>query len=170
MSRAKAPYRRRLWGETRFLMDYLQARYPGERWYTEMRVGPTEVPAGFSNLPPSQLKVFRAWNGTADAIVVLRDRLVAIEPGIRKVLEKVGCLLAVMNDIPQTEELGEARFLPVHGEIVVPFHHLRTERVCQQVGLRYVYFPWPHLEEALFSYERNFRTQPLSGVRQTFIE
>lgn len=170
MSRAKSPYRRFLWGETRLLMDYLKATYPGRRWYTEMRVGPTEVPAGLGHLPPSEQKVFRAWNGIADGIVVLENELVAIEPGIRRVVEKVGCLLAVINDMPDTPALADLRHLPIRGELVVPYHHLRTERVCEQVGLRYVYFPVPWLEEALLERERQFRRGSLSGVRQNFVE
>jgi len=170
MSRARAPYRRFLWGETRLLMDYLKATYPGKRWHTEMRVGATEGFEGKRALTPDERKIFRAWNGRADGIVVLENEIIAIEPGIRRILEKVGCLLAVMNDIPETEDLGAARLLPLRGELVSPYRHRRAERVCEQVGIRYVYFPVPWLDQALMEQERQFRKQSLSGVRQTFVE
>jgi len=151
-------------------MDYLKATYPDRRTYTEMRVGSTQAADMKRQLTPGERKVLRAWNGRADAIVELPGELVAIEPGIRRILEKIGCLLAVLNDIPDTEDLGDARRLPVRGELVAPYRHFRAERVCAQVGIRYVYFPVPWLENALLEQERQFRPASLSGVRQGFIE
>jgi len=151
-------------------MDYLKAAYSGETWLTEMRVGAPDVADLKRGLSPEERKILRAWSGRADGIVVRQNELVAIEPGIRRILEKVGCLLAVLNDIPETEELGEARSLPLRGELVAPYRHRRAERVCAQVGIRYVYFPVPWLNEALMEQERQFRPSSLSGVRQSFVE
>jgi len=151
-------------------MDYLQGVYPGQRWHTEMRVGTTAAFEAKKDLSPADRKILRAWNGRADGIVVLQNEIIAIEPGIRRILEKVGCLLAVLNDIPETEELGPARHLPLRGELVAPYRHLRAERVCEQVGIRYVYYPVPWIDRALLDQERQFRPQSISGVRQTFVQ
>ncbi len=169
MSRTRAPTQRFLWGETRLLMDYLAATYPGQRWLTNVRVGPIDPHVPRDGLTDAQKRLMGSFRRYADAIVPLADRLVVVETTVLKAVEKIGPLMEYVRLAPQTPELAEFASLPVHGELVSPIPDPRAQALCLEVGLTYKVFAVPWLDAFVDQYGQRFRTAPLSEGRQDFI-
>lgn len=162
------PKRRYSWGETAFLMAYLQATYPGRLTRTNMRVGSLAEQAPRPGLTPSQLKLMGAFNRYPDAVVETPGGLVVIEAKIRKVMEAIGDLLVYAERIPETEELGALRFGPLRLELVAPFPDADVRAICLRTGIVYVVFPWPDLDRFLSERQQYFRRRPAAETQQVF--
>ncbi len=170
MSRTKAPQQRFLWGETRLLMDYLQASYPGRRWHTNIRVGPIEPHVPRDGLSDEERALMGTFRRYADAVIPLDGQLVVVETTMIRAVVKIGPLLEYLKLAPQTDEYPAWRSLRVRGELVSPIPDPRAEALCGEVGLRFVVFRVPWLDRYFEAYGRRFRTASLSNVRQGFVD
>lgn len=168
MSHTNIPKRRHMLGETAFLMEYLQAAYPGRRWITNMRVGPLEPHLPREGLSPAQRALMGAYRLFVDALVVMDRQLVVVETKIKNRAEGIGPLLRYVRLTPATPELGEMQGWPVRGELVSPIPDPDVQRELERVGLRFVYFEWKRLDEFMQIYAERFRRAPLSEIETVF--
>ena len=169
MSHTRAPQQRFLWGETRFLMDYLKATYPGRQWFTNIRVGPITPHIPRDGLSDAQIKLMGAFRRYADAVVPLERELVVVEATIIKAVQKIGPLMEYLDLVPQTPELAHLQHLKLRGELVSPIPDPRVQKLASRVGLRFVVFNVDWLDQVQQIYGRRFRRAPLSDVSRTFV-
>lgn len=151
-------------------MDYLADRYPGRRWWTNVRVGPIDPHVPRPDLSEAQRKLMGAFRRYADAVVLDGDTLVIVETTIFKAVEKIGPLLEYARLLPQTPEFAEWRGLPIRAELVSPIPDQRAAELAGQVGITFVTWEPPWLDEVLEQYGRRFRRAPLSDIKPKFIE
>ncbi len=170
MSHTRVPQQRYMFGETRLLMDYLSAAYPGLRWYTNIRVGPIEPHIPRAGLSEAAKKLLGAYRRYADAVVVTPAELVVVETTMVKAVQKVGPLLEYLDLVSQTPELTEVLGRPVRGELVSPIPDPRASDLCSRVGLRFVTFEPAWLDQFMEVYSGRFRRAPLSDRQAQFID
>lgn len=170
MRGTRAPQQRFAWGETRLLMDYLAATYPGVPWMTNIRVGPLDPHVPRIGLSDAARKLMGNFRRYADAVVPLHDSLIVIETTITKAVQKIGQLIEYVDLVPQTPELAAYAGWPVIGELVSAIPDPRAQALCGKMGLRFVVFEPEWLDQFLAAYRRGFRRAPLSDIKQTFIE
>jgi len=150
-------------------MDYLQATYPGRFWSTNIRVGPIDPHVPRDGLSDAQIRIMGCYRRYADAVVPLPSELVVVETTMFKAVQKIGPLLEYVDLVPQTPELARFVHLPVRGELVSPIPDPRAQRLCERMGVRFVLFPVPWLEQFVQQYGRRFRTAPLADVSARFV-
>ena len=169
MSHAKVPKLRYAFRETRLLMDYLAATYPGRRWYTNVRVGALEPHALRPGMSEAEMRLLGGWRRYADAIVGPPPDVVVVETTIWKAVEKIGPLMEYLALVPETPELAELRSYPLRGELVSPIPDQRAADICGRVGIRFVVFKVTWLDETIAAYGRRFRRAPLSETQTRFV-
>jgi len=150
-------------------MDYLAATYPGQRWLTNIQVGPLDPHVPRDGLTDAQKRLMGKFRRYADAVVPLVDRLVVVETTMIKAVGKIGPLMDYVRLVPQTPELADFASLPVRGELVSPIPDPRAQALCLDVGLTFVLFSVPWLDAFVDQYGARFRRAPLSEGRQDFI-
>lgn len=170
MRGTRAPQQRFAWGETRLLMDYLAATYPGVPWMTNIRVGPLDPHIPRAGLSDAAIKLMGNFRRYADAVVITEGRVVVVETTIQKAVQKVGQLLEYLDLVPLTPELAEHSGKPLSGVLVSAIPDPRAQALCGKVGLHFVVFEPSWLAQFLAVYRGGFRRAPLSGGGQTFFD
>ncbi len=153
--------RRHLFAESRLLADYLAARYPGQLWFTQLRVGPTRQSALALATDQAEINLARRFNRWADAVVVTPSEVVVIEATMHRAGEKLGKVLEYLALAKRTPELMPYLDRPFRAEIVTGQHDALAQRVIEGQGVSYVHFPPSWIEDF-------YRIYPARRMRSAF--
>lgn len=162
---AKQSHRRRqMMGETRLLMEYLLLTYPSWPWFTNMKLG-TDIPAKSGVvLDEAERRLLRVYKRYADAVVITDSEIIVIEATISRSTDKVGPLLQYVSLVPHTPELRPFLGRMVVGVILSAVPDAVAENLARKVGVRYVTFTPPWLEEFFAIYPGRIRRAPAPGT------
>ncbi len=124
--------------ERRYIVQYVTHRYPDRiTAFFNLRLGvPKPIVAGVAT--PEEYTISKPWAPFADAVVVLKDRIIVIEAKIRQPRTAIGQLIDYVRRVPATPQLtpylgGRSIF----GLLVTPFYDDEIKKTCEENGLLY---------------------------------
>jgi len=120
--------------QDRYLLEYVNTRFP-ERvaYFRNFAIGPTpeELTKRHPELPEAY---FRRWRRYADAIVILKDKMVCLEADVYHSRRGIADLIEYRRLVPQTPELRRWLELPLEIRLVVPIVDPTTVETAAEVG------------------------------------
>lgn len=99
--------------EQRFVGEWVSSTFPDAEYRTNVRVGRVQPRAPDGTYSAEELTLLGVWRRFVDAIVILPDRLLLVEAGMREDPGKLSQLKLYERLLPQTPELQEYLHLPV---------------------------------------------------------
>ena len=122
------------------VVEFVQLRYPGQRWMFNVRLGP--VPLAIAKMYPGVDvdRIARLWKKTCDAIVITDRELVLIESEIIRPIEAIGELLVYRDLIPQTDDLRAWWTWPVRLVLVSPQKDPTLDATTRAHNIEVVYY------------------------------
>jgi len=105
--------------EPRWVSEYILAHYPDAESRPRCPLGP--IPKEMEELygPEKARRAYRPSRPEADALVILKDKLILIEGKIQKLSEGLSKLPMYKSLIPETPELQAYKTLPVEMHLLV---------------------------------------------------
>ena len=126
--------------DQRLVSEYVKSTYPDAiAVFNELPLGPPieELRKRYPGTPDS---AFRRWKPRADAIVILADRIIAIEGKVIRPSKGMGDLIRYRDKVKQTPELQEWANLPLELQLVTPREDPMMVQDCGKQGITYVLY------------------------------
>lgn len=135
--------------ERRYVPEYVTLKYPDKvTVFYNASIGPPPEELWKAH-PEIPFEYFRSWRFYADAVVVLKDRVVIVEGKIRKPADGLGQLLMYKALVPLTPELRPYAGLSLQLLLVMPRADPRIVGVAQTLGITVDVYNTPWLTEYL---------------------
>jgi len=147
-----------------YLTEWLGITYPPGTWITNVRLGKVKPPATERLTPEEQRLLIGAFGASADAIVLLPDKVVIVEVMIRHEPGAGEDLLKYKMLFKETEEFREHWDKPIELIIVTPLDVSVYERLYRELGIKVVNYRPAWIIEYLNTYPVRFRRGKLSGL------
>jgi len=147
-----------------YLTEWLGITYPPGTWITNVRLGKVKPPATERLTPEEQRLLIGAFGASADAIVLLPDKVVIVEVMIRHEPGAGEDLLKYKMLFKETEEFREHWDKPIELIIVTPLDVSVYERFYRELGIKVVNYRPAWIIEYLNTYPVRFRRGKLSGL------
>lgn len=128
--------------ERRLVVEYVREKWPKADVWFNVRLG--KLPAEWAKALPAGVspRIFKVRLHYADAIVLLKDKVIIIETKIRYPEKAVAQLLAYKDLFYQTSELIVHHRKPVELLLVMAQEDLIVRGIAQKMGIRVdVYTP-----------------------------
>lgn len=151
-------------GETRLLSEYIAERYPGATYHLQFPVGsdPDAVPGMI--LDEGERRLMRNLNRRVDALVLTETEAVVIEATMCRPTDKIGRLQEYRLLFPASPEFMELGNRRVVYELVTAQADAVAERLCAQLGFRYVHWEPTWMADFLAMYPARRRRGLHSGT------
>ena len=147
-----------------YLTEWLGITYPPGTWRTNVRLGKVRPPAPHE-LSPEERRLLRgAFGASADAIVLLPDKVVIVEAMVRHEPGAGEDLLKYKMLFKETEEFREHWDKPIELVIVTPLDVSAYERFYREMGIKVVNYRPAWVIEYLNTYPTRFRRGKLSAL------
>ena len=147
-----------------YLAEYLGITYPPGTWRTNVRLGKVRVPETEKLSPQEKRLLLGAFGASADAIVLLPDRVVIIEAMVRHEPGAGEDLLKYRMLFRETEEFKDYWNWPIELVILTPLDITTYERVYRELGVKVVNYRPPWILEYLGTYPPRYGRGKLSGL------
>jgi len=147
-----------------YLAEYLGITYPPGTWRTNVRLGRVRVPETEKLSPQERRLLLGAFGASADAIVLLPDRVVIIEAMVRHEPGAGEDLLKYRMLFRETEEFKEYWDKPIDMVLLTPLDVTAYERFYREMGIRVEVYRPAWILEYLGTYPARYRRGKLSGL------
>lgn len=124
------------YGETRFVSEYVAARYPDAIVKERMRLGPLVPLSADSDLTDAELKMVGVFRRFADAVVITKSELIVVEGKMRSTPGAVAQLHLYQELLDSTFDLYDYLSLPRALELVVAIEDPAVTRMAVTFGVR----------------------------------
>jgi hypothetical protein len=115
------------------LLSFLMKNFPGERWITNVRLGKIDK-SFFPEATTSEMEnLAKIYLPRADAVVLLKDKVILIEVTTRNEFWKLEQLEEYARQFRQTEEFKDWWHLPIEKWLITP----RTNPYLEERAARY---------------------------------
>lgn len=122
------------------LHEWLARNYPHAIVMTRVRLGAPPISEEYGELGPRESRMIGVWRRWADAIVVLKDKILLIEAAIRPNPGKIAQLELYRLLLPQTPELFPWKELPIEMILLYAIEDPATTWLCRQKGIHAIYY------------------------------
>ena len=119
-----------------YLAEYLGVTYPPGTWRTNVRLGKVRAPETERLSPQERRLLLGAFGASADAIVLLPDKVVIIEAMVRHEPGAGEDLLKYRMLFRETEEFKEYWDKPIDMVLLTPLDVTAYERFYREMGIR----------------------------------
>lgn len=121
--------------ETRFLSEYLAARWSGARILLQPRVGLINPEGESKNLSWAELRMLGVWRRYPDAVCITPRRVTIIEATLKPDPSKISLIQLYRELWLTTEDYVEFRSLPVDLLLVWTLPDTATEALAHRSGV-----------------------------------
>jgi hypothetical protein len=157
---------RRKWEprEMRLCSEYCTTYHHKARILTRVRLGryPSELLKYVSE--EEELRMLTLWRRWADAIAIYPDRVVIVECTILPKPGKIQQLLLYKRLFYETPEFEDIKHLPVELELVYAVEDPHIVKLCEEYGIKAVYFKPRWIEEYLAQLYPRHRREPIQPI------
>ncbi|MHC1623140.1 MAG: hypothetical protein ACXQTR_00945 [Candidatus Methanospirareceae archaeon] len=147
-----------------YLAEWLGITYPPGTWRTNVRLGRVKVPEAEKLSPQERRLLLGAFGASADAIVLLPDKVVIVEAMVRHEPGAGEDLLKYKMLFRETEEFKEHWNKPIELILLTPLDVSVYERFYREMGIKVVNYRPKWILEYLSTYPPRFRRGKLSGL------
>jgi len=147
-----------------YLVEWLGITYPPGTWITNVRLGKVKVPEEQKLTPQERRLLLGAFGASADAIVLLPNKVVIVEAMVRHEPGAGEDLLKYKMLFKETERFKEHWNKPIELVILTPLDVTAYERFYREMGIKVVNYRPAWIIEYLNTYPARFRRGKLSSV------
>jgi len=145
-----------------YLTEWLMKNYPAGSWRTNVRLG-TPVPELVERtVTPEERRALKIWTAQADAVVLLKDKVIIVEALVRPEWWKIQQLKIYGKLFKSTPEFREHWHKPIELLLLTtidsPFH----QAMAESEGIRYVIYQPEWIIPYMQRYGIRRRRPPLS--------
>jgi len=124
----------------RFLMEFLQKHFPVGTWRTNVRVGGVHPKLLEAAVGEAERRMLAITSFSADAVVVLPDKVVIVEALVRPEWWKVFQLELYGELFSMTEEFRDVWHLPRELWVVSAVTNPFVEAIARRRGVRWIHY------------------------------
>lgn len=159
--RGKRPYRIVHEG---YLAEWLGMNFPPGTWRANVRLGKVRPPAPHELTPEERRLLLGAMGASADAIVILPDRVIIIEAMVRHEPGALEDLIKYKMLFKETEEFKPHWNKPIELWILTPLDLPFYEKLAADMGIKIIKYKPSWILEYLNTYPRRYSRGKLSGL------
>lgn len=158
------PKRRHLLAQTRLLMEWVADNYPRREWRHQFRVGADPEAVGVYPVDDEERRLIRNRNERVDMVIPPPPDLVVIEATMWNAAGSVSQLQNYLLQLPASPEYREWEGAPLVPILLTAQDHAGARLLCQQAGIRYIWWQPPWIDEYYALYPDRRRRPPHVGV------
>jgi len=148
-----------------YLAEWLAMNFPPGTWRTNVRLGKVIPPGRKKLLAPEERLLLYAFGASADAIVLLPDKVIIVEAMVRHEPGALEDLLKYKELFKMTEEFREHWHKPIELILLTPLDVPFYEKFAQKFGVKVVKYKPMWIIEYLHTYARRFWRGKLSSIK-----
>lgn len=126
--------------EMQMVAEWLAKTFPGDPYMTRVRLGAPRPSVPRPDMTPEELAMVGVWRRWADAVVILKDRLLLVEAAIRPNPGKIGQLELYALLLPHTPEFFKYRHLPVELVLLYAIEDPAVVFLARRKGIRCIMY------------------------------
>ena len=147
-----------------YLAEFLGITFPPGTWRANVRLGKVRPPAPHELTPEERRMLKGAFGASADAIVILPDKVIIIEAMVRHEPGALEDLIKYKMLFRETEEFRSHWNKPIELWIITPLDLPFYEKLAEKMGIKVVKYKPSWILEYLHTYPRHFWRGKLSSV------
>ena len=150
--------------EMQMVAEWLAKTFPGDPYMTRVRLGTPRSSTPRQDMTPEELAMVGVWRRWADAVVILRDRILLIEAAIRPNPGKIGQLELYALLLPHTPEFFKYSALPVELCLLYAIEDPAVLFLARRKGIRCIEYKPSWLPDYMALLQPRERRGPKIGI------
>jgi hypothetical protein len=148
--------------EMRLVAEYLAKNYPNNETRTRVRVGSIHPELKPEQLSPAEKRAVGVWRRWADALVIMRHKIILIEAAIRPSPGDISQLELYKHLLPKTPELADHKGKTIEMVLLFALEDPVIVELARERGIKVVYFHPPWIDDYLKLLYPRERRAPLT--------
>lgn len=152
--------RRRAWGSTQLLHEWLTLKYPNAQAYYELRLGPTTTRLVGVQVSAALEAMLRVNNWYADAVVIAPPEILLIEAKVNPDPGAIGQVLFYLRLLPSTPLLAGLQSMPIVPMVLFAEDNPDVNNFARGLGVRVEVYTPPWIAQYLVAVQFKRRSTP----------